>query len=144
MEKDWVESPPMELERLSATLGAIDVRGRAAVEVRELAYDAGAVAPGALFFCVPGAVADGHDFAPEAVARGAVALVVERPLDLPVPQLVVEDARRAMALAADEFFGRPTEELQLAAVTGTNGKTTTSFLVYAVLAAAGRRPGLLG
>src|SRR5207237_553615 len=102
------------------------------------------VDPGALFFCVPGAVADGHDFAPEAVARGAVALVVERPLELPVPQLVVQDARRAMAVAADEFFGRPTEELQVAAVTGTNGKTTTSFLVYAVLAAAGRRPGLLG
>src|SRR5437764_1000161 len=144
MERDWIKSPPMELERLSAALGANDVRGRAPVEVRELAYDARAVGPGALFFCVPGAVADGHDFAPEAVARGAVALVVERPLELPVPQLVVADARRAMAVAADEFFGRPTEELQVAAVTGTNGKTTTSFLVYAVLAAARRRPGLLG
>jgi UDP-N-acetylmuramoyl-L-alanyl-D-glutamate--2,6-diaminopimelate ligase len=134
----------MELERLSAALGATDVRGRAPVEVRELAYDARTVEPGALFFCVPGAVADGHDFAPEAVEQGAVALVVERPLELPVPQLVVEDARRAMAVAADEFFGRPTDELQVAAVTGTNGKTTTSFLMFAVLAAAGRRPGLLG
>src|SRR2546421_5659009 len=134
----------MDLERLVAALGAADVVGRAPVEVRELAYDARAVGPGALFFCVPGAVADGHDFAPEAVARGAVALVVERPLDVSVPQIVVEDARKAMAVAADEFFGRPTDELQVAAVTGTNGKTTTSFLVYAVLAAAGRRPGLLG
>src|SRR5438270_11311519 len=134
----------MDLERLVAALGAADVVGRAPVEVRDLAYDARAVGPGSLFFCVPGAVADGHDFAPEAVARGAVALVVERPLELPVPQLVVPDARRAMAVAADEFFGRPTEELQVAAVTGTNGKTTTSFLVYAILAAAGRRPGLLG
>src|SRR5436190_17794413 len=144
MEKDWVESPPMELERLSATLGAIDVRGRAAVEVRELAYDAGAVAPGALFFCVPGAVADGHDFAPEAVERGAVALVVERPLGLGVPEVVVPSSRVAMAQAADEFFGRPTEELQVAGVTGTNGKTTTTFLLYAILAAAGRRPALIG
>jgi UDP-N-acetylmuramoyl-L-alanyl-D-glutamate--2,6-diaminopimelate ligase len=73
-----------------------------------------------------------------------VALVVERPLDLAVPQLVVADARRAMALAADEFYGRPTEELQVAGVTGTSGKTTSAFLLYAVLAAAGRRPGLLG
>jgi UDP-N-acetylmuramoyl-L-alanyl-D-glutamate--2,6-diaminopimelate ligase len=134
----------MELERLSTALGANDVRGPAPVDVRELAYDARTVAPGALFFCVPGALADGHDFAADAVARGAVALVVERPLDLAVPQVVVADARRAMAVAADEFFGRPTDELEVAGVTGTNGKTTTSFLVYAVLAAAGRRPGLLG
>ena len=93
---------------------------------------------------MPGERADGHDFAPEAVANGAVALVVQRKLDLPVPQLVVEDSRAAMALAADEFFGRPTSELTVAGVTGTAGKTTTAFLLYAVLAAAGRRPGLLG
>src|SRR5207344_87158 len=68
----------------------------------------------------------------------------ERPLELDVPQLVVADARRAMGVAADEFFGRPSEELQIAGVTGTNGKTTTAFLLYAILAAAGRRPGLLG
>ena len=78
------------------------------------------------------------------MANGAVALVVERPLDLPQPQLVVEDARAAMPVAADEFFGRPTERLEVAGVTGTNGKTTTAFLLYAILAAAGRRPGLLG
>jgi UDP-N-acetylmuramoyl-L-alanyl-D-glutamate--2,6-diaminopimelate ligase len=93
---------------------------------------------------VPGSRADGHDFAPQAVENGAVALVVERPLDLDVPQLVVSDVRRAMAPVADEFFGRPSEELQIAGVTGTNGKTTTSFLLYSILAAAGRRPGLLG
>jgi UDP-N-acetylmuramoyl-L-alanyl-D-glutamate--2,6-diaminopimelate ligase len=87
---------------------------------------------------------DGHDFAAEAVANGAVALVVERPLELEVPQLVVGDARRAMGVAADEFFERPTEKLSLAGVTGTNGKTTTAFLLYSILAAGGRRPGLLG
>jgi UDP-N-acetylmuramoyl-L-alanyl-D-glutamate--2,6-diaminopimelate ligase len=79
-----------------------------------------------------------------AVENGAVALVVERELELDVPQLLVPDARRAMAPVADEFFGRPSEELQVAGVTGTNGKTTTSFLLYSILAAAGRRPGLLG
>ncbi len=107
-------------------------------------YDARDATPGALFFCVPGARVDGHDFAPQAVANGAVALVVERPLTVDVPQVVVPDARAAMALGADAFFGRPTEELQVAGVTGTSGKTTTSFLLYAILAAAGRRPGLLG
>ncbi len=76
--------------------------------------------------------------------RGAAALVVERELDVPVPQLVVADAREAMALAADAFFGTPTRELAVVGVTGTNGKTTTAFLLYSILAAAGRRPGLLG
>src|SRR5258705_7899104 len=127
----------MDLERLVAALGAADVVGRAPVEIRDLAYDARSVVPGSLFFCVPGARADGHDFAPEAVERGAVALVVERPLDLRVPQLVVESARASMAVAADEFFDRPTEELQVAGVTGTSGKTTTSLLLFAILAAAG-------
>ncbi|HZD86423.1 MAG TPA: UDP-N-acetylmuramoyl-L-alanyl-D-glutamate--2,6-diaminopimelate ligase [Gaiellaceae bacterium] len=134
----------MDLERLVAALEPVRVLGRDSVEVRDLAYDARAVARGAVFFCVPGARADGHDFASEAVDRGAVALVVERPLELPVPQLVVADARAAMAPAADELFGRPTQELEVAGVTGTSGKTTTSFLLFAILAAAGRRPGLLG
>ncbi len=134
----------MDLDRLVAALGAVEVVGRAPLEVRDLAYDARAVTPGALFFCVPGLHVDGHDFAPEAVERGATALVVERPLDVPVPQALVRDARAAMAPAADEFFGRPTQELDVVGVTGTSGKTTTSFLLFAILAAAGRRPGLLG
>jgi len=134
----------MDLERLVAAIGAVEVVGRAPVEVRDLAYDARAVTPGALFFCVRGARADGHDFASEAVERGAAALVVERPLALAVPQLVVSDARVSMAAAADKFFGRPTQDLAVAGVTGTSGKTTTAFLLYAILAAAGRRPGLLG
>jgi len=134
----------MDLERLAAVLGADEVVGPAPVEVLDLAYDARHVTPGAAFFCVPGARVDGHDFASQAVSNGAVALVVERHLPVNVPQLVVPDARAAMALAADELFGRPTETLQVAGVTGTSGKTTTSFLLYAILAAAGRRPGLLG
>jgi UDP-N-acetylmuramoyl-L-alanyl-D-glutamate--2,6-diaminopimelate ligase len=134
----------MDIERVIAALAPVDVLGRAPVEIADLAYDARAAGPGSLFFCVPGDRADGHDFAPRAVANGAVALVVERPLELGVPQLVVPSTRRAMAVAADEFFGRPTAELEVAGVTGTNGKTTTAFLLYSILAAAGRRPGLLG
>jgi UDP-N-acetylmuramoyl-L-alanyl-D-glutamate--2,6-diaminopimelate ligase len=134
----------MNLESVIAALAPSEVARPARAEVRDLAYDARAVSPGALFFCVPGAHADGHDFAPEAVALGAVALVVERKLEVPVPQLVVADARAAMAVVADEFFGRPSERLQVAGVTGTNGKTTTAFLLHSILEAAGRRPGLLG
>src|SRR4029453_8678930 len=134
----------MDLALLIDALAPVEVVGRAPVDVTDIVYDAGDAGPGSLYFCGPGPRADGHDFAPEAVANGAVALVVQRPLELPVPQLVVEDARRAMPVAADEFFGRPTEQLEVAGVTGTNGKTTTAFLLYAILAAAGRRPGLLG
>jgi UDP-N-acetylmuramoyl-L-alanyl-D-glutamate--2,6-diaminopimelate ligase len=112
--------------------------------VTDLAYDSRAVVQGALYFCVPGERADGHDFAADAVERGAVALVVERPLDLSVPQLVVTSARAAMPVAADEFFERPTEELLLAGVTGTTGKTTTSFLLFSIFEAAGMHPGLIG
>jgi UDP-N-acetylmuramoyl-L-alanyl-D-glutamate--2,6-diaminopimelate ligase len=113
------------------------------VEVTDLAYDTRAVTPGALFFCVPGSTVDGHDLAAEAVASGAVALVVERRLDLPVPQLEVESVRAVMGPIAARFFGDPSRELEVAAVTGTNGKTTTAFLLHAILAAAGRRPALL-
>jgi UDP-N-acetylmuramoyl-L-alanyl-D-glutamate--2,6-diaminopimelate ligase len=134
----------VDIERLIAALAPAQVVALAPTEITDLAYDARAAGPGALFFCVPGMRADGHDFAPQAVAAGAVALVVQRTLDLPVPQLVVADSRAAMAVAADEFFDRPTEGLAVAGVTGTSGKTTTAFLLYAVLAAAGRRPGLLG
>jgi UDP-N-acetylmuramoyl-L-alanyl-D-glutamate--2,6-diaminopimelate ligase len=134
----------MKLERLAAALEPVKVLGSTDVDVRELAYDARAVVPGALFFCVPGTRVDGHDFAADAVAGGAVALVVERELAVDVPQIVVADARAAMAPAADVFFGEPSAELEIAGVTGTSGKTTTTFLLFAILAAAGRRPGLVG
>jgi len=134
----------MDLERLVTALEPSQVLGGPAVEVRDLAYDARAVTPGALFFAVPGEHADGHDFAGAAVEAGAVAVVVQRELALQVPQVVVADSRAAMAPAADVFFGEPTRELEVVGVTGTSGKTTTSFLLFAILAAAGRRPGLLG
>jgi UDP-N-acetylmuramoyl-L-alanyl-D-glutamate--2,6-diaminopimelate ligase len=134
----------MELDALIAALAPSEVVGRRAVEIVDLAYDTRAVRDGTLFFCYPGERADGHEFAPQAIAAGAAALVVERKLDVAVPQLVVPDARAAMAVAADAFFGEPTRELEVAGVTGTNGKTTTAFLLHSVLAAAGRRPGLLG
>ena len=138
------EPPAIPLETLGDAVGARERPHPVPVVVTDLAYDARLVTPGTLFACVPGEHADGHDFAEQAVERGAVALLVERALDLDVPQLVVPDARLGMALAADVFFRTPTRELEVAGVTGTNGKTTTAFLLYSILAAAGRRPGLLG
>ena len=135
----------MELERLVVALAPEAVLGsRDPLEVRDLAYDARAVTPGAAFFAVRGERADGHDFAEQAIENGASVLVVERPVEPRVPQLVVADTRAAMATAADVFFGEPTRELEVAGVTGTNGKTTTAFLLHSILDAAGRRPGLLG
>jgi UDP-N-acetylmuramoyl-L-alanyl-D-glutamate--2,6-diaminopimelate ligase len=138
----------MNLERLIAALGPGEVVNEAPggadpVEVRDLAYDARSVVPGSLFFCVRGTAADGHAFAPEAEARGAVALVVDRPVESRLPQVVVPDVRGSMPAAAVEFFGDPSSRLDVAAVTGTNRKTTTAFLLHSILQAAGRRTGLL-
>lgn len=134
----------MELDALIRALAPSEVTGARPVEIGDLAYDSRGVTKGALYFCVPGERVDGHDLAWEAIERGAVALVVERPLEVSVPQVVVSDARAAMAVAADVFFGEPTKELEVAGVTGTNGKTTTAFLLQAMLDAAGRTPGLVG
>jgi UDP-N-acetylmuramoyl-L-alanyl-D-glutamate--2,6-diaminopimelate ligase len=117
--------------------------GGQAVEISDLAYDTRTVAPGSLFFCVPGTRHDGHDLAADAVQRGAAALVVEHPTDSAVPQLVVPSVRRAMPEAARVFFGDPSADLAVAAVTGTNGKTTTAFLLHAIFEEAGRRAALL-
>ncbi len=144
----------MELEALIRALAPSEVaqdeiaRGHVAggspVEIGDLAYDSRSVSPGALFFCVRGDRVDGHELAWEAVEQGAAALVVERRLDVRVPQLVVPDSRAAMAVAADTFFGEPTKELEVVGVTGTNGKTTTAFLLHSTLEAAGRQAGLVG
>src|ERR1700745_2137454 len=110
-----------------------------AVEIAGLAYDNRAVGPGTLFFCVPGFTRDGHDFAPDAIARGAAALVVQRPLGLgAVPEILGPEVRAAVAAAAAALNGDPTSALQTIGITGTNGKTTTAFLTRGLLEAAGR------
>ncbi|MGD9696846.1 MAG: UDP-N-acetylmuramoyl-L-alanyl-D-glutamate--2,6-diaminopimelate ligase [Thermoleophilia bacterium] len=112
--------------------------------ITAVAHRADLAAPGTLFCAVPGLRADGHDFAAEAVARGAAAVLVERPLDLAVPQVVVPDARLATALVAAAINGHPSRDLVVVGVTGTNGKTTSAILLRAVLEAAGHRCGLVG
>jgi UDP-N-acetylmuramoyl-L-alanyl-D-glutamate--2,6-diaminopimelate ligase len=133
----------MKLSELFAGAGA-EIAGDPETEVRDLAYDSRRVQQGTLFFCVPGLTADGHDFAGAAVAAGATALAVERRLDLPVAQALLPDVRAAMAPVAARFFGDPTADLEVAGITGTNGKTTTAFLIRHLLERAGRQAGLLG
>jgi UDP-N-acetylmuramoyl-L-alanyl-D-glutamate--2,6-diaminopimelate ligase len=135
----------MKLEELVAGFPGARVVGDTSVEVRELAYDSRKVEPGTLFCCVVGEKSDGHEFGVRAVEDGAVALVVERELtEVDVAQVVVPDSRAAMAPLAARFFGDPTAELRVVGVTGTNGKTTTAFLIHEVLKAAEYPCGLLG
>jgi UDP-N-acetylmuramoyl-L-alanyl-D-glutamate--2,6-diaminopimelate ligase len=126
------------------TLRELTGGGAPDVEITGLAYSSGDVGPGSLFFCVRGFRADGHDFAAGAVARGAVALVCERPLELGVPEVIVPDVREAMGPIASRFHGDPTSELRVAGITGTNGKTTTGFLIRSILEATGTPCGLIG
>ncbi len=137
----------MKLEDLlKASSGADRTRilGDPTVEIADLAYDSRKAGPGTLFFCVVGEKRDGHEFAAQVVEAGAVALVVERELEVAVPQVVVPSARAAMAPFASAFWGDPTAELKVVGVTGTNGKTTTAYLAREILEAAGIQTGLMG
>ncbi|MBI2773200.1 MAG: hypothetical protein HYX56_01720, partial [Chloroflexi bacterium] len=131
----------MKLAPLLAAAGA-SVKGKAAdLEVRGVAYDSRRAEPGSLFVAIRGFHRDGHDHAADAVARGAVAVVADRKLDLRVPVAVVPDTRAALADIAAELYDHPTRRLRIVGVTGTDGKTTTVHLVSDVLQAAGQRTG---
>jgi UDP-N-acetylmuramoyl-L-alanyl-D-glutamate--2,6-diaminopimelate ligase len=132
------------LPDLLAGLPWVEVRGPVSSPVTAVAYRSDEATPGSLFFCVPGTRADGHDFAAHAVTRGASALVVERWLPIEVGQVRVPSVRRAMGPISAAFYGRPSDRLTLVGVTGTSGKTTTTYLLEAVIRAAGVTPGVIG
>lgn len=136
----WRLADLVTAARLTATVGAGDAR----TSITDVVHDSRSVTAGALFCCLPGTHTDGHRHAPDAVAAGATALLVERVLDLPVPQVVVADARLAMGHLAAAFHHRPALRMTMVGITGTNGKTTTASLVAAVLGHAGRRVGVIG
>ena len=112
--------------------------------VTGLANDSRAVRAGDLFFAVPGTAADGHQYIPRALEAGAAALCVQRAADASVPVVLVEDVRKALARSAAEWYGNPASSLRLLGVTGTNGKTTTVYLLESILRAAGSTTGLIG
>ncbi len=132
------------LAELAAAASDSHLRGDGATRVTAIAYDSRLVAPGSLFAALPGADRDGHDFAADAARRGAAGLLVERPLDLGLPQIVVPDARAALAPVAARFYGYPSREIGVIGVTGTDGKTTTSFLIDAIFRHAGLVTGMVG
>lgn len=132
------------LTDLAAAAGDLLVRVDGEAEIAGLSFDSRRTVAGDLFFCIPGARSDGHDHAAAAAAAGAAAVLVERPVAIGVPEVHVTNARRAMARVAAHFYGHPARDLQVIGVTGTNGKTTTTFLLEAVLTAAGLTPGVIG
>ncbi|MDF2644942.1 MAG: murE2 [Paenibacillus sp.] len=134
----------MKLQELASALLITHIHGDAETEITGIEADSRKIKAGDLFLCIPGLTADGHDYAPKAIALGASALVTERVLDLPIPQLVVKDARYAMAALSAHFYGYPSKELKLIGITGTNGKTTSTYLIEKILRDQGFTTGLMG
>ena len=134
----------MKLSRLCAGLG-VRPTGPGDPEITDLTCDSRQVEPGSLFAALPGARADGLDFLPQALERGAAALLAEKTVDgVPVPQVTVPNARRALALLSAEFTNHPAEKLTLVGITGTKGKTTTAHILKSILEAAGYRTAMVG
>jgi UDP-N-acetylmuramoyl-L-alanyl-D-glutamate--2,6-diaminopimelate ligase len=135
--------PSVRLADIAAVVGG-DVHGDPQTIVRDAASDSHEVPAGALFFCIPGERADGHLFAADAVAAGAAALTVERLLEVAVPQVVVRSVRESIGPMSAAVFGRPAAGMTVVGITGTNGKTTCTYLLESIFRAAGWMPGVLG
>ncbi|MFM7616840.1 MAG: UDP-N-acetylmuramoyl-L-alanyl-D-glutamate--2,6-diaminopimelate ligase [Actinomycetes bacterium] len=134
----------MLLPDLLADVEVIRILGPGAPDVGSITHDSRRVTPGALFAAIPGANTDGHDHVDEAARRGAVALLVERPVAPDVSQVVVESVRHAVGPVAAAICGRPSESVRVLGVTGTNGKTTVVHLLESIATAAGARTGVIG
>ncbi len=122
----------------------VDTRGDLDITISAVTANSREKTADALFFCIHGARFDAHDFAAQAVENGAAALVVERWLDLPVPQVLVNNGRGAMSRIAAAFYGHPADQMKLVGITGTKGKTTTSYMLKSIVEHAGLRCGLIG
>ena len=141
----------MILAEIIKGIETLKISGDTGIDITGLAYDSRKVQKGYLFFALTGEHADGHNFIRQAVERGAVALAYERPeknlsdtLEPGLSRIHVKDSRGALALAANNFFQRPSESLKVIGITGTNGKTTTSYLMKAILEEWGQKVGLIG
>ena len=130
------------LERVDYCLMAGDIN----TEITSLVYDSRKVTPGSVFVCISGAVRDAHDFIPEVIEKGAVAIVVEKEVEMisGITYIRLHDTRRALATMAAAFFGYPAENLKTIGITGTKGKTTTTYMVRSILEASGIKTGLIG
>lgn len=136
----------MKLLNLLEKLDYTCLQGNLETEVSAIENDSRNVEPGSLFFCIRGAVRDGHDYAAEVVQKGARVLIVEHPVEVPetVTVLQTKDSRYAMALISAAWYGHPAESLKVIGITGTKGKTTTTYMVKSILESAGHKVGLIG
>lgn len=135
----------MKINQLISAVDVIETVNDRALEIAHVAYDSRKVTQGDLFVCVKGYKVDGHDYAAQAVGKGAVALVVEDLLpDIEVPQYKVANTRVALAALADMYYGHPSTKMKMIGITASNGKTTTSFMVNSVLESHGLNTGLIG
>ncbi|MBL7172392.1 MAG: UDP-N-acetylmuramoyl-L-alanyl-D-glutamate--2,6-diaminopimelate ligase, partial [Desulfobacteraceae bacterium] len=140
----------MQLKHLIDGITVTDSEGDLDLEVTSIAYDSRTVKPGALFVALKGHTQDGHHFIKDAVSKGAVAVVSELPPasfadqqpDRIAAEIQVPDSRQALSRLAVTFFDSPFKKINLIGITGTNGKTTTAYLLESILAAAGKRPGV--
>ena len=135
--------------RISELMQGIDYhfqKGTLETEVTGIAYDSRQVKPGYIFICIPGLITDGHKFAGQAIANGALAIIAEKDIDIPegITLLIVTDCRKTLALISSNFYRQPSAELRVVGVTGTNGKTTTTHLIQAILEEAGKKAGIMG
>src|ERR1043166_6525425 len=135
----------MTLGQLFRNIPGHSIFGDAQRVISGLQYDSRRVAPGEIFFAIPGFRQDGQQFISDALQRGAIAIISETAREIGAATWIqVPNIRHALAVASSEFYGYPSRDLELVAVTGTNGKTTTAFLVASILNAAGRKPALFG
>lgn len=134
----------MRLKELAEQLALSRIEGNDQVEIGGIEMDSRKVKPGDLFICITGLSSDGHDYARQALERGAAALVVERDVEVEIPKLFVKDTRFAMSVLSCHFFDYPSHKMKLIGVTGTNGKTTTTYLLDKIFSDAGQTTGLMG
>lgn len=136
----------MLLKNLLDGVNYSPIAGDVSCEISGVAYDSRYVVPGGLFVCIEGTVTDGHQYISAACTAGAAALIVQKPMDTPpgVTVVLVENSREALALASSAWFGHPSRDLKLIGVTGTKGKTTTTYMIKSILEESGHRTGLIG
>ncbi|PEI91764.1 UDP-N-acetylmuramoyl-L-alanyl-D-glutamate--2,6-diaminopimelate ligase [Bacillus pseudomycoides] len=134
----------MKLHTLVSCLHDFPVVPKENPEITSIEADSRKVTNGSLFVCMKGYTVDSHDFAKQAAAQGAAAIVAERPIDVDVPVVLVKNTYRSLAVLADYFYGQPTHKLHLIGITGTNGKTTTSHIMDEIMRAHGHKTGLIG
>ena len=136
----------MKLNQLLERLDYQVVQGSDSIEITTLINDSRKVETGSVFVCISGAVSDGHQYIPDVAAKGAAAVVVERDVEAPgnVTVIRVEDTRYALALMSAAYFGYPAEKLKVIGITGTKGKTTTTYMIKSILDSVGYKVGLIG